>query len=260
MPDEFPASTEPSQDEPLASGLYLVPTPIGNLEDITLRALRVLKNADVILAEDTRRTRILLDKYGIRKPCEPYHDFNKEKVQGKYLERLRQEHCLALVSDAGTPGIADPAFNLVRAALAENLPVHALPGPAALITALIGSGLPTDRFFFDYFPPKKSAARQRRIASLRDRFAEDKNAPTLVYYVSPYQIEAFVGECAEVFGKDLHVVIGRELTKKFEEFIRGPAEQVLKRIQSRPLKGEMVMMFHPGNKGGAEISLSDEDA
>lgn len=264
---EFSESESPAEEsaiggeaEPLAPGLYLVPTPIGNLEDITLRALRVLRSADVILAEDTRRTRILLDRYGIKKPCEPYHDFNKEKVQGRYLERLKQDHTLALVSDAGTPGIADPAFNLVRAALAEKLPVHALPGPVALITALIGSGLPTDRFFFDYFPPKKSAQRIHRFESLRDRFASDRNAPTLVYYVSPYQIESVTAELAQVFGADLQIAIGRELTKKFEEFLRGPAGEIAKRIAKRPLKGEMVLIFHPGNKGGTSFTGHEEEA
>lgn len=255
----MPHDPAASDAQVLAPGLYLVPTPLGNLEDITLRALNVLRAADVVLAEDTRRTRILLDRYEISKPCEPYHDFNKEKVEARYLERLRQDQILALVSDAGTPGIADPAFNLVRAALAEGLPVHALPGPVALITALVASGLPTDRFFFDYFPAKKSAQRKRRFESLRDRFADDHHAPTLIYYVSPYQIISVVDELAAVFGPDLKVVLGRELTKKFEEFLRGTAEEVAKRLKMRTPKGEMVLLFHPGNKGGAASNVDGED-
>jgi 16S rRNA (cytidine1402-2'-O)-methyltransferase len=262
MPPDF-ADTDHTQLDvnaaPLAPGLYLVPTPLGNLEDITMRALRVLRGADVILAEDTRRTRILLDRYEIKKPCEPYHDFNKEKVEARYLERLRQDQIVALVSDAGTPGIADPAFNLVRAALTAALPVHSLPGAVALTTALVASGLPTDRFFFDYFPAKKSAQRKRRFESLRDRFADDHHAPTLAYYVSPYQIIAVVDELAAVFGPDLKVVIGRELTKKFEEFLRGTALEVGKRLKSRTPKGEFVLLFHPGNKGGATSNLDEDD-
>jgi 16S rRNA (cytidine1402-2'-O)-methyltransferase len=247
-------------EEPIEPGLYLVPTPLGHLEDITLRALRVLRQVDLILAEDTRRTRVLLDRYQIRKPCEPYHDFNKEKVQSRYLQKLSEDGRLALVSDAGTPGIADPAFNLVRAALNAKLPVHSLPGPVALTTALIASGLPTDRFFFDYFPAKKSAQRLRRFESLRDRFRDDHHAPTLVYYISPYQVLSVVEELSQVFGSDLHVVIGRELTKKFEEYIRGTAMEVAKRLKSKTPKGEFVLMFHPGNKGGTTLELDDVDA
>jgi 16S rRNA (cytidine1402-2'-O)-methyltransferase len=246
-------------DEPIEPGLYLVPTPLGNLEDITLRALRVLRQVDLILAEDTRRTRILLDRYQIRKPCEPYHDFNKEKVQARYLEKLGGDGRLALVSDAGTPGIADPAFNLVRATLNAGLKVHSLPGPVALTTALIASGLPTDRFFFDYFPAKKSAQRIRRFESIRDRFSDDHHSPTLVYYISPYQVIAVVDELSQVFGSDLHVVIGRELTKKFEEFLRGPANEVAKRLKTKTPKGEFVLMFHPGNKGGTSLELGEAD-
>ena len=149
--------------EALAPGLYLVATPIGNLEDITFRAVRVLKEADLILAEDTRHSQVLLSHYGISKPCESYNDFNQEKRTPAFLERLEAGERLALICDAGTPGIADPAFNLVKASLAAGVRVHPIPGPSALVTALIGSGLPTDRFAFEYFPPKKSAQRLRKL-------------------------------------------------------------------------------------------------
>ncbi len=255
-------SGDPSAEssESLESGLYLVPTPLGNLEDITLRALRVLRSVDLILAEDTRRTRILLDRYQIRKPCEPYHDFNKERVEARLVARLRDGDALALVSDAGTPGIADPAFNLVRAALQQGIRVHSLPGAVAVTTALVASGLPTDRFFFDYFPAKKSAQRIRRFETLRDRFRDDHHAPTVAYYISPYQVISVLEELAKVFGPELHVVLGRELTKKFEEYLRAPAGELLRRMKGRNLKGEFVLLFHPGNKGISSLPLSEEDA
>ena len=147
--------SETAPEAALSPGLYLVATPIGNLEDITLRALRVLKSCHRILAEDTRHSRILLDHFGIRKSVEPYHDFNKERSTASYLQRLRDGEAVALICDAGTPGIADPAFNLVKAALAENIAVIPVPGPSALLAALTASGLPTDRFSFENFPPKK---------------------------------------------------------------------------------------------------------
>lgn len=243
-----------SQDEnasssALSPGLYLVATPIGNLDDITFRAVKVLRGCDRILAEDTRHSRVLLDHFGVRKPVEPYHDFNKEKVTPGILQRLRDDEAIALICDAGTPGIADPAFNLVKAALAENLAVFPVPGPSALLAAITASGLPTDRFSFENFPPKKSAQRIHKLERLRDRWREDEaHAPTLGFYVSPYNVAAFLGEIAQVFGADMHVVVARELTKKFEEFRRGPAADLQQHFTKTTPRGEFVVMFHPQGK------------
>ncbi len=236
-------------DAPLAPGLYLVATPIGHLEDITLRALRVLKTCDRIWAEDTRHSRILLDHYAIRKPLEPYHDFNKERVTPGYLQRLRDGEAVALICDAGTPGIADPAFNLVKAALAQDIAVIPVPGPSALMAALTASGLPTDRFAFENFPPKKSAQRIHKLEALRAKWGEGENhAPTLAFFVTPHQVAAFLAEIAAVFGPDLYVVAARELTKKFEEFRRGPVAELRSHFETHPPRGEFTLLFHPQNK------------
>lgn len=248
MPSE-PLTSVESPVSALTPGLYLVATPIGNLEDITYRAVRVLKSCDRILAEDTRHSRVLLDHYGVRKPVEPYHDFNKEKVTAGILQRLREDESIALICDAGTPGIADPAFNLVKAALAEDIVVYSIPGPSALLAALTASGLPTDRFSFENFPPKKSAQRLTKLERLKARWSEDENhAPTLGFYVAPYQILSFLGEIQQVFGPDTHVVCARELTKKFEEFRRGPVSGLVAHYTKTTPRGEFVVLFHPQNK------------
>jgi 16S rRNA (cytidine1402-2'-O)-methyltransferase len=234
---------------PLEPGLYLVATPIGNLEDITLRALRVLKGAALILAEDTRHSRVLLGHYGINRPSDSYNDFNKEKRTPAYLERLKAGEIIALICDAGTPGIADPAFNLVKAALAEGVRVVPIPGPSALLAALVGSGLPTDRFAFEYFPPKKSAQRLRKLETLKLRWGpDDDHAPTLIFYVSPHNVRDFLEELAEVFGAEIYVVLARELTKKFEEFLKGTAAELREYYRERTPRGEYVLLFHPQNK------------
>jgi 16S rRNA (cytidine1402-2'-O)-methyltransferase len=233
----------------LAPGLYLVATPIGNLEDITYRAVRVLRECDRVLAEDTRHSRVLLDHFDIRKPLEPYHDFNKERVSEAYLQRLRDGEAVALICDAGTPGIADPAFNLVKSALAENLAVIPVPGPSALLAALTASGLPTDRFSFENFPPKKSAQRLRKLEQIKVKWPEDEaHAPTVIFYVAPYQIVSFLEEIEQVFGEDFHVVAARELTKKFEEFLRGSVATLRAHYAERSPRGEYVVLFHPQGK------------
>lgn len=251
-----PLNTATSEDRalppaptPLSPGLYLVATPIGNLEDITYRAVRVLKSCDRILAEDTRHSRVLLDHYGVRKPVEPYHDFNKEKVTAGIVQRLRDGDVIALICDAGTPGIADPAFNLVKAALAADVVVYSIPGPSALLTAITASGLPTDRFSFENFPPKKSAQRIHKLERLKARWNEDENhAPTLGFYVAPYQILSFLGEISQVFGPETYVVAARELTKKFEEFRRGPVSELVAHFTKTTPRGEFVVLFHPQDK------------
>jgi 16S rRNA (cytidine1402-2'-O)-methyltransferase len=233
----------------LDAGLYLVATPIGNLEDITYRAVRILKSVDLILAEDTRHSRVLLGHYGIARPSESYNDFNKEKRTPAYIERLKQGQRLALICDAGTPGIADPAFNLVKAALAEGIRVFPVPGPCAMVAALTASGLPTDRFAFENFPPKKSAQRLRKLETLKERYGEDEqHAPTLMFYVSPHQIRQFLEEIGTVFGADMHIVLARELTKKFEEFLAGPVTKLREHYRERTPKGEFVLLLHPQNK------------
>ena len=187
--------------------LYIVATPIGNLEDITFRALRILKEVPLVLAEDTRHSRLLFDHFGIRTPMEAYHDFNKEKVTPRYVEYLKNEGDIALISDAGTPGVADPAFNLVRECVREGITVCPVPGACAMINALISSGLPTDRFRFENFSPKKSAQRLRVLEDLK------ANADsTVIFYASPHNLLKFLEEIKTVFG-EITVILARELTK-----------------------------------------------
>ncbi|MFT4589315.1 MAG: 16S rRNA (cytidine1402-2'-O)-methyltransferase [Limisphaerales bacterium] len=224
---------------PLVPGtLYLVATPIGNLEDITLRALRTLKECDRIAAEDTRRTGQLLKYFEISRPLLSYHKFNEAKRSEQILERLKAGEMIALVSDAGSPGISDPGQRVVAAAVAAGLRVEAVPGSCALIGALTASGLPTDEFHFIGFLPRKSGQRMRKLESLLE------TAGTLVIYESPFRIEKLIGELALVF-PERNVVVARELTKKFEEFLRGTPKELIEAIGERSLKGEMVVMIGP---------------
>ena len=222
---------------PLTSAtLYLVATPIGNLEDITLRALRTLRECDVVAAEDTRRTGQLLNYFGISRPLLSHFRFNEAKRSEEILERLKRGEKVALVTDAGTPGISDPGERVVSAAIAAGFRVESVPGPCALIAALTASGLPTDEFHFVGFLPVKSGQRRKKLEALRDR------APgTLIFYESPYRIEKFLGELSELF-PDATVVLARELTKKFEELLRGTPAKLLEIAQKRSLKGEFVVL------------------
>jgi 16S rRNA (cytidine1402-2'-O)-methyltransferase len=222
---------------PMPHTLFIVSTPIGNLEDITFRAVRVLKEATLILAEDTRHSKILLDHFGISTKMESYHDFNKEQVTPKYVEYLKNKGDIALVCDAGTPGIADPAFNLVRAARQEQISVLAVPGANALLTALVASGFATDRFRFENFSPKKSAQRLRLLQKLKN----DSNS-TLVFYASPHNLVKFLGEIKEVYG-EVKVALMRELTKKFEEHLIGTPSELLERYKNSSPKGEFVLLI-----------------
>ena len=221
---------------PLMPGtLYLVATPIGNLEDITLRALRTLRECHVVAAEDTRRTGLLLRHFEISKPLLSYFQFNEAKRSEEILERLRRGEIVALVTDAGSPGISDPGERVVQAAIAAGLRVESVPGPSALVAALTASGLPTDEFHFVGFLPHKSGQRRNKLTALTD-------VPgTLVFYESPYRIEKLLGELAEVF-PERQIVLARELTKKFEEFLRGKPAELIARTQSRSLKGEFVVL------------------
>jgi len=221
-----------------ASTLYLVATPIGNLEDITLRALRVLRECDVVAAEDTRRSGQLLKHFGISKPLLSYFQFNEAKRSEEIIERLRRGEKIALVTDAGSPGISDPGERVVKAAIAAGFRVEAVVGACALVGALTASGLPTEEFHFVGFLPHKSGQRRNQLESL-------KTVPgTLVFYESPYRIEKLLGELNEVF-PERDVVLARELTKKFEEFLRGKPAQLLAITQKRSLKGEFVVMVSP---------------
>ena len=220
------------------STLYLVATPIGNLEDITLRAIRVLKECDVVAAEDTRRSGQLLKHFGISKPLLSYFQFNEARRSEEIIDRLRRGEKIALVTDAGSPGISDPGERVVKAAIAAGFRVEAVPGACALVAGVTASGLPTDEFHFIGFLPHKSGQRRNKLESLK---AFDG---TLVLYESPYRIEKVLGELNEVF-PERQVVLARELTKKFEEFLRGKPAELSEMTKKRSLKGEFVVMIAP---------------
>ena len=228
---------------PLTPGtLYLVATPIGNLEDITLRALRTLKECDVVAAEDTRRTGQLLKHFGIAKPLLSYFQFNEAKRSEEIIARLQRGEKVALVTDAGSPGISDPGERVVRAAVGAGLRVESVPGPCALVAGLTASGLPTEEFHFIGFLPHKAGQRRRELERLKGI------AGTLVLYESPYRVVKLLGELNEVFA-GRHVVLARELTKKFEEYLRGTPAELLALLQQRSLKGEFVVLVAAGEPG-----------
>lgn len=235
---------EPDATPPLTPGtLYLVATPIGNLEDITLRALRILRQCDLIAAEDTRRTLQLLRHFQIQKPILSCHAHNEARRASALVERLRQGATVALVTDAGSPGISDPGERVVRAVLEAGLRVEPVPGPCALIAALTASGLPTHEFHFLGFLPHKTGARLRRLESLR-------SVPgTLVFYESPHRIERLLEALAALY-PDRTVVVARELTKKFEQFLRGHPAQLVEHLRTRPLRGECVVLVEPATSRG----------
>ncbi len=229
---------EPTLPPLMPGTLYLVATPIGNLEDITLRALRVLRECDAVAAEDTRHTGQLLKRFQISKPLLSCFQFNEARRSEEIIARLRAGEKISLVTDAGSPGISDPGERVVAAAIAAGLRVEPVPGPCALVAALTASGLPTDEFHFVGFLPHKSGQRRARLESLKD-------VPgTLVFYESPYRIGKLLTELNGVF-PDRTVVLARELTKKFEEFLRGRAAELLELRAKRSLKGEFVVMISP---------------
>lgn len=214
--------------------LYLVSTPIGNLEDITYRAVRILSGVDLIAAEDTRTTKILLNRFNITKPMVSYHSFNERQRAPELINKLLAGQSIAVVSDAGTPGISDPAFFLVRMAIEQTIPIVPIPGPTAFATALIVSGLPTDRFVFEGFlPPKKG--RKTKLESLRTE------PRTIILYESPHRVLKTLNDISDFLG-NRHVVVARELTKKFEEIIRGPILSVIQEMSKKTPKGEFVLV------------------
>jgi 16S rRNA (cytidine1402-2'-O)-methyltransferase len=219
--------------------LYVVATPIGNLEDITARALRVLREVDVIACEDTRRTRALLSHFDIHTPTVSYYEHNKLARGPQLLRQLTEGRSIALVTDAGTPGISDPGFLLVREVRAAGVPVVPVPGPSAVAAALSAAGIPADRFVFDGFPPIKPGRRLNRLTALRELDT------TIVLYESPHRILATLAAIAEVFG-EREIVVGRELTKQFEEIVRAPARAHHERLAAAGVRGEFTIVIPAG--------------
>lgn len=215
--------------------LYLVPTPIGNLKDITFRAVDVLKSVDVILAEDTRTTGKLLKHYEIQRPLQSYHIFNEHKTVEKLVERMSNGEVLALVSDAGTPGISDPGFLLVRAAREAGLTVNCLPGATAFVPALVNSGLPNDRFTFEGFLPHKKG-RKTRIENLLEE------QRTMIFYESPHRLMKTLIQFSDTFGPERMACVSRELTKIYEENVRGTLQELILYYEENPIKGEIVLV------------------
>jgi 16S rRNA (cytidine1402-2'-O)-methyltransferase len=217
------------------SKLYLVPTPVGNLRDITFRAVEVLENADLILAEDTRQARKLLNHYNIKTPVQSHHMFNEHKTVEAICSKIASGQTIALISDAGTPGISDPGFLLVRTCIENNIPVETLPGPTAFVPALINSGLPCDRFCFEGFLPQKKG-RQKKLLALKEE------SRTMIFYESPYRLVKALDEMAAVFGSEREASVSREISKIYEENIRGSLSFLADHYRNNTPKGEIVIV------------------
>lgn len=233
--------------------LYLVATPIGNLGDITLRALETLRAVDIVASEDTRKTGLLLKHFDIQKPQMAFHEHNEQRAGERIEELLKQGKSVAVVTDAGTPGISDPGFTLVRRAIQAELPVTMIPGPTAFVMALVLSGLAVHSFTFRGFPPRKSAGRRKFMGV-------DKDAPhTLVYYESPYRVADFLQDALAVFG-DRQAALANDLTKMFEKVERGSLTQLLATLGDAKLKGEYIIVIAGNGKGAKrEEEASDDD-
>ena len=221
---------------PQQTSLYLIATPIGNLGDITFRAVEILKAVDLILAEDTRTSGVLLKHYQISKPLQSFHNFNEHKVVGVLVERLKKGEQMALISDAGTPGISDPGFLIARACLQAGLKIECPPGATAFVPALIKSGLPSDRFVFEGFLPLKKGRQ-----TLLKKLAEEER--TMIFYESPHRLIKTLQQFKEYFGASRPASVSRELTKMFEETVNGSMEEVLLHFQSKEVKGEIVVVI-----------------
>ncbi len=236
--------------------LYLCATPIGNLEDITLRAVRVLGEVDLIAAEDTRHTRKLLSHYKIQTPLTSYHEHNKHKKGERLLRELKEGKRIALVSDAGLPGISDPGEDIVNLAVGQSIPVIPIPGPSAGITALVVSGFATKRFVFEGFLPVRKKDRRARLELLK------KEERTIILYESPHRLSKTLKELAEVLGPGRGLAIARELTKLHEEVLRGRAEELLRHFENVSPKGEFTLIIegYPGCRGGVEGEVGEGDA
>ena len=231
--------------------LYLVATPIGNLGDISLRALEILRQVDIVASEDTRKTGLLLKHFDIQKPQISFHEHNEQRIGARIEELLKQGQSVAVVTDAGTPGISDPGFTLVRRAIQAEVEFTMIPGPAAFVMALVLSGLPVHSFTFRGFPPRKTVGRQKF-------FLVDKDAPhTLIYYESPYRLEGFLRDALEVFGNRA-AVIANDLTKMFEKVERGTISTLLSSVEKAKLKGEFVVLI-AGQEKDAKTQVSSDD-
>ena len=231
--------------------LYLIPTPVGNLEDITLRALRLLKEVSLILAEDTRTTSNLLKHYDIKTPLQSHHKFNEHQQVEKIAERLAQGEDIALVSDAGTPGISDPGFLLTKTCIEHGIETECLPGATAFVPALVNSGFPCDRFCFEGFLPQKKG-RLKRLTSLSEE------SRTLIFYESPYRLVKALQQMSEIFGPDRQACVAREISKVFEEFKRGNLQQLADYNTEKGVKGEIVLIVEGKKKeeeGGVYIEV-----
>src|ERR1700681_558974 len=233
-------TTAKSETEAGTGCLYLVATPIGNLEDITLRAVRILKEADVIACEDTRHTQKLLNHYGIKKDTVSYHEHNELTRSPELVIELEQGAKIALVSDAGTPGISDPGHRLVTLCLRHRIPVVPIPGPSALVAALAASGLPADEFLFVGFLPARAGARRKALDALK---AESR---TLIFYEAPHRVVETLADASEILGAR-PAVIAREVTKIHEEFLRGLLSELLESVRKRAPRGEITLLIGPGD-------------
>lgn len=231
-----------------AGTLYICPTPIGNLDDITLRVLKILKEVDLIAAEDTRHTLRLLNHFQIKKPMTSYHEHNIREKGPHLVQELQEGRTIALVSDAGMPGISDPGQDLIRLAIEEGIEVVGLPGPSAALLALVISGLPTEKFAFEGFLPSRSTDRKKALESIRDE------RRTLIFYESPHRITGSLQDMVAVLG-DRQASLSRELTKHYEETIRGGLEEILSVANERTLKGEMVLVV----RGAEEVEAEEVD-
>jgi 16S rRNA (cytidine1402-2'-O)-methyltransferase len=216
--------------------LYVVATPIGNLDDITLRALEVLKSVDLVAAEDTRHSGLLMKHFGIKKPFISYHEHNEARRTAELVERLARGENIALITDAGTPGVSDPGLRLVRECIKRNLWFAIIPGPSSILTALVGSGFATEKFSFRGFLPVKAGQRERELR------AAAESDETILFFESPYRLTKTLAACIEIM-PDRQLCVARELTKKFEEFRRGTARELLARYQEQTPKGEIVLVI-----------------
>ena len=230
--------------------LYLIPTPIGNLGDITLRALEILRKVKTILAEDTRKTGILLKHYEIQNSFQSFHIFNEHKILAGLIKRMQEGEVMALVSDAGTPGISDPGFLLVREALKNGLNIECLPGATAFVPALVKSGFPTDRFVFEGFLPHKKG----RQTMLKKLCEEER---TIILYESPYRLVKALEQIAEFFGSERMVSVSRELTKLYEETFTAPVKEVLAHFQAKEVKGEIVIVIEGKKEDSESADISE---
>ena len=223
------------------SKLYVVPTPVGNLEDMTIRAVRVLNEVDLILAEDTRTSSVLLKHFDIHTPMTSHHKFNEHKTVEHLVERIQQGTTVALISDAGTPAISDPGFLLVRACVSRDIEVECLPGATAFVPALVNSGLPNDRFCFEGFLPQKKG----RQTKFKELAVEER---TMIFYESPFRIVKTLEQMAEYWGANRKASVSREISKKFEETVRGTLTELIVHFTENPPKGEFVMVVEGCNK------------